>query len=82
MTIQLHVFLHIALVTMGWRPHYDPSIRSQATVNQSSVKETDLLLLSAVVSGINLLLPGFFNICAWIENHDSPSAEVYVSIFR
>lgn len=34
------------------------------------------------MSGINLLLPGLFNVCAWIENHDSPCVRVYVSIFR
>ncbi|XP_059203092.1 transmembrane channel-like protein 6 [Centropristis striata] len=55
---------------------------SEETIEQSSFSESELLLLSAVVSGINLLLPGIFNLCAWIENHDSPSVCVYVSIFR
>ncbi|XP_071329673.1 transmembrane channel-like protein 6 [Trachinotus anak] len=55
---------------------------SEATIKQGLVREIQLLLLSAVVSGINLLLPGLFNLCAWIEKHDSPSVCVYVSIFR
>ncbi|XP_074512701.1 transmembrane channel-like protein 6 isoform X1 [Sebastes fasciatus] len=55
---------------------------SEADIKQSSFKDAELLLLSAVVSGINLLLPGIFNLCAWMENHDSPSVRVYVSIFR
>ncbi|XP_029913430.1 transmembrane channel-like protein 6 isoform X2 [Myripristis murdjan] len=48
----------------------------------SVLKEVRLLVLSAVVSGINLLLPGFFNLVSWIETYDSPSVPVYVSIFR
>ncbi|XP_051244904.1 transmembrane channel-like protein 6 [Dicentrarchus labrax] len=55
---------------------------SEATIKRSPFKETELLLLSAVVSGINLLLPGLFNLCAWLESHESPSVRVYVSIFR
>lgn len=55
---------------------------SEVSIKQSSFKNTELLHLSAVVSGINVFLPGLFNLCAWIENHDSPSVRVYVSIFR
>lgn len=63
-------------------PHCDLSIPSQETIWKGPVKETELLRLSAVVSGINLLLPGLFNLCAWVEKHDSPSVSVYVSILR
>nr|XP_046272062.1 transmembrane channel-like protein 6 isoform X2 [Scatophagus argus] len=55
---------------------------SEYAIKQHPFKETDLVLMSAVVSGINLLLPSFFNLCAWIEDHDSPSVQVHVSILR
>ncbi|XP_037332877.2 transmembrane channel-like protein 6 [Pungitius pungitius] len=55
---------------------------SETAIKQRSFKEAQLMLLSAAVSGFNLLLPSFFNLCAWVENHDSPSVRVYVSIFR
>ncbi|XP_076133868.1 transmembrane channel-like protein 6b isoform X2 [Alosa pseudoharengus] len=41
-----------------------------------------LLALPVVVSSINLLLPGFFNIVASMEKYDSPSVRTYVSISR
>ncbi|XP_035036089.1 transmembrane channel-like protein 6 isoform X2 [Hippoglossus stenolepis] len=53
---------------------------SEATIATDG--DTEVLLLPAVVSGINLLLPGLFNLCAWVEKHDSPSVCVHVSIFR
>ncbi|XP_030591966.1 transmembrane channel-like protein 6 [Archocentrus centrarchus] len=69
----------IALGTIG--VHYLPEgILKLHKKNLS--EETELLLLSAVVSGINLLLPGFFNLCVWAEKYESPAARVYVSIFR
>ncbi|XP_040919244.1 transmembrane channel-like protein 6 isoform X2 [Toxotes jaculatrix] len=55
---------------------------SETTIKLGPVKESELLLLSAVVSGMNLLFPGLFNLCAWVEKHDSPSVRVCVSIFR
>uniref|UniRef100_A0A3Q3GCL6 Transmembrane channel-like protein n=2 Tax=Labrus bergylta TaxID=56723 RepID=A0A3Q3GCL6_9LABR len=58
------------------------STQLKNAIKQKSFEDIELLLLSAVVSGVNLLLPGLFNLCAWIEMHDSPSVRVYVSIFR
>ncbi|KAF0032734.1 hypothetical protein F2P81_015024 [Scophthalmus maximus] len=58
------------------------SIQLKTTIRRGAVRETELLLLSAAVSGVNLLLPGLFNLCVWVEKHDSPSVYVYVSIFR
>uniref|UniRef100_A0A671MGP5 Transmembrane channel-like protein n=2 Tax=Sinocyclocheilus anshuiensis TaxID=1608454 RepID=A0A671MGP5_9TELE len=41
-----------------------------------------LLAVPVVVSSFNLLLPGFFNAVAWMEEYDSPSVLNYVSISR
>ncbi|XP_062868726.1 transmembrane channel-like protein 6b [Trichomycterus rosablanca] len=54
----------------------------QNTSANSIMKETSLLALPVVVSSINLLLPGFFNVVAWMEEYDSPSMRNYVAIFR
>ncbi|XP_028827617.1 transmembrane channel-like protein 6b isoform X1 [Denticeps clupeoides] len=59
--------------------------KSRARVNDTAnplVKEAGLLALPVVVSTINLLLPGFFNAVAWMEEYNSPSTSNYVSIFR
>uniref|UniRef100_A0A8C2JEQ9 Transmembrane channel-like protein n=1 Tax=Cyprinus carpio TaxID=7962 RepID=A0A8C2JEQ9_CYPCA len=44
--------------------------------------EASLLAVPVVVSSINLLLPGFFNVVAWMEKYDSPSMLNYISISR
>ncbi|XP_067243757.1 transmembrane channel-like protein 6b [Chanodichthys erythropterus] len=65
----------------------DVKIRSGSPSNTSSsdsllLKEASLLAVPVVVSSINLLLPGFFNAVAWMEEYDSPSVLNYVSISR
>ncbi|KAK5884957.1 hypothetical protein CesoFtcFv8_018719 [Champsocephalus esox] len=67
----------ISIVLSAMAVHY----LSEACITQSPFKDTELVL-PAVVSAINLLLPGLFNLCTWVENYDSPSVCVYVSIFR
>ncbi|XP_054460237.1 transmembrane channel-like protein 6b [Anoplopoma fimbria] len=44
--------------------------------------EASLLALPVVVSLINLLLPGLFNLAAWMEDYESPSVRTYVAISR
>ncbi|XDV51101.1 hypothetical protein PO909_020047 [Leuciscus waleckii] len=46
------------------------------------LKEASLLAVPVLVSCINLILPGFFNAVAWMEEYDSPSVLNYVSISR
>lgn len=41
-----------------------------------------MLALPALVSFINLLLPGLFNLSAWMEDYESPSVRTYVAISR
>ncbi|KAI3359785.1 hypothetical protein L3Q82_014161, partial [Scortum barcoo] len=76
----MHLVGHLtclASISMGaMAVHY----LSEAAIKYD--EEYKLLHLSALVSGINLLLPGLFNLCAWLESHDSPSVRVHVSIFR
>ncbi|XP_075999371.1 transmembrane channel-like protein 6 isoform X4 [Genypterus blacodes] len=57
-------------------------LSDQAHLAAAADGDAHLLILSAVVSAINLLLPGLFNLVSWMENHQSPSVCVYVSIFR
>uniref|UniRef100_A0A8B9JGF6 Transmembrane channel-like protein n=1 Tax=Astyanax mexicanus TaxID=7994 RepID=A0A8B9JGF6_ASTMX len=51
-------------------------------MHKVSLREASLLALPVAVSSINLLLPGFFNTVAWMEEYDSPSKRNYVAIFR
>uniref|UniRef100_A0A9J8A3P7 Transmembrane channel-like protein n=1 Tax=Cyprinus carpio carpio TaxID=630221 RepID=A0A9J8A3P7_CYPCA len=44
--------------------------------------EASLLAIPVFVSSLNLLLPGFFNVVAWMEEYDSPSVLNYISISR
>ncbi|KAK5617905.1 hypothetical protein CRENBAI_024815 [Crenichthys baileyi] len=48
----------------------------------SLLKEASLLALPVLVSLINLLLPGLFNLAAWMEEYNSPSVRTYVAISR
>ncbi|KAM9857482.1 transmembrane channel-like protein 6b [Aulostomus maculatus] len=57
--------------------------RSAHSVSQDPLlNEASLLTLPVVVSLINLLLPGLFNLAAWMEDYDSPSVRTYVAIGR
>lgn len=44
--------------------------------------EASLLALPVLVSLINMLLPGLFNLAAWMEDYESPSVRTYVAISR
>lgn len=62
--------------------HKDLRMRAQAGSSDPLLKEASLLAVPVVVSSFNLLLPGFFNAVAWMEEYDSPSVLNYVSISR
>lgn len=63
--------------------HKDQRNRASSGLNSSdSLKDASLLALPVVVSSCNLLLPGFFNAVAWMEEYDSPSVLNYISISR
>ncbi|XP_028316437.1 transmembrane channel-like protein 6b [Gouania willdenowi] len=44
--------------------------------------EASKLALPAAVSLMNLVLPGLFNLAAWMEDYNSPSVRTYVAISR
>lgn len=56
--------------------------RSPLTSQNPLLTEASLLTLPVVVSLINLLLPGLFNLAAWMEEYESPSVCTYVAISR
>lgn len=60
-----------------------PDLQDYANTTSNDLqKEASMLALPVVVSTINLLLPGFFNVVAWMEEYESPSTRNYVAIFR
>lgn len=58
------------------------SSRNEDVNKNPLLDEAKLLALPVVVSLINLLLPGLFNLAAWIEEYESPSVGTYVAIGR
>ncbi|XP_053275694.1 transmembrane channel-like protein 6b isoform X3 [Pleuronectes platessa] len=56
--------------------------RSPLPIKNHLLDEASLLALPVVVSLINLLLPGLFNLAAWMEDYQSPSVCTYVAIGR
>lgn len=79
--------VHVCEAFMCLYLQKDVKIRSSSYPNTSSsdsllLKEASLLAVPVIMSSINLLLPGFFNAVAWMEQYDSPSVLNYVSISR
>ncbi|XP_053191813.1 transmembrane channel-like protein 6b [Scomber japonicus] len=63
--------------------HKDLQQRTRSNSNDPLLlKEASLLALPVVVSLINMLLPGLFNLAAWMEEYESPSVRTYVAISR
>ncbi|XP_016328199.1 transmembrane channel-like protein 6 [Sinocyclocheilus anshuiensis] len=57
-------------------------IDQDSSTANSVQKAVDLLKLPLVVSCVNHLLPGFFDMLSRVEHYDSPSTPIYVSIVR
>lgn len=62
--------------------HQNLQLTSRSTIKDPLLYEASLLALPVVVSLINLLLPGLFNLAAWMEDYESPSVRTYVAIGR
>uniref|UniRef100_H3D965 Transmembrane channel-like protein n=1 Tax=Tetraodon nigroviridis TaxID=99883 RepID=H3D965_TETNG len=54
----------------------------RGSTQEPLLREASMLALPVLVSLINLLLPGLFNLSAWMEDYESPSVRTYVSIGR
>ncbi|XP_073328619.1 transmembrane channel-like protein 6b isoform X2 [Pagrus major] len=57
-------------------------LTSRSPTKDRLLNEASLLASPVVVSLINLLLPGLFNLAAWMEDYESPSVRTYVAIGR
>ncbi|XP_044047320.1 transmembrane channel-like protein 6b [Siniperca chuatsi] len=62
--------------------HQNLQQNSRSATKNPLLHEASLLALPVVVSLINLLLPGLFNLAAWMEDYESPSVRTYVAIGR
>ncbi|XP_068176894.1 transmembrane channel-like protein 6b [Antennarius striatus] len=62
--------------------HQNLQKSSRVAVQDPLLNEASLLALPVVVSLINLLLPGLFNLAAWMEDYESPTVRTYVAIGR
>ncbi|XP_056135549.1 transmembrane channel-like protein 6b isoform X2 [Lampris incognitus] len=72
----------LAIYYFSEEMHKDLQQRTRSSNEDPMLKEASLLALPVVVSLINLLLPGLFNLAAWMEEYDSPSIRTHVAIFR
>lgn len=75
MTVQL-------AVTFALSPKQNLQQSSRLATKNPLLNEASLMALPVVVSLINLLLPGLFNLAAWMEDYESPSVRTYVAIGR
>ncbi|XP_054635974.1 transmembrane channel-like protein 6b isoform X2 [Dunckerocampus dactyliophorus] len=62
--------------------HQNLQQSSRSVSTNPLLSEASLLALPALVSVINLVLPGMFNLAAWMEDYQSPSVRTYVAIGR
>lgn len=71
-----------AIFSFSEKMHQDLQTTSRSAVQNHLLNEASLLALPVVVSLINLLLPGLFNLAAWMEDYELPSVRTYVAIGR
>ncbi|XP_078133322.1 transmembrane channel-like protein 6b [Sander vitreus] len=72
----------LAIYYFSGNMHKNLQQSSRSADKNPLLTEASLLALPVVVSLINLLLPGLFNLAAWMEDYESPSVRTYVAICR